>query len=364
MSVTSKLYVVAAVLALVAAGSSRLAGTQTPPTARERLARPGFHHIHMNSVNPSAAIEEFLQVYPGSTRVPVGGFEGLKSANNVTLLFTKVNAPPPAPGPDRITVDAPQTAFWHHVWSVQNARSVLAQLRTRYPGFDSDRFIPQYTGPQGDKVDFSSDTFSGFLTTSQLEETRRKGLTPTHTGGYFNWYGPDGVVMETAEQGGVEAYRIVGMFQEQPYCAVIWYREHLLAAESPASGRGGVEGRGGASGSAGPTSEGDCRVSRGADVSWPSTYRRGHYRNPPAQSVYFDDVQLRWYMNQEDRPLASTRGQLMDHIALRVTELDTWVTKLRTEKVKFLEQPYRFSDTRAVMIEGPGREAVELVEAR
>jgi hypothetical protein len=365
MPVTIKLFVLTAGLALVVVSSTRLAGTQAPPTPRERLTRPGFHHIHMNSVNPSAAIEEFLRVYPGSTRVTVAGFEGLRSANDVTLLFTKVNAPPPAPGPDRITVHTLQTAFWHHVWSVQNARSVLAQLRTRYPAFDSERFIPQYTGPQGDKVDFSSDTLSGFLTTSQLEEARRKGLTPTHTGGYFNWYGPDGVVMETAEQGGLEAYRIIGMFQEQPYCAVIWYREHLLAAESPASGRGGADGRGGASGSAArPTSEGDCRVSRGADVSWPSTYRRGHYRIPPAQSVYFDDVQLRWYMNQEDRPLASTRGQLMDHIAVRVTDLDAWIGKLQNEDVKFLEQPYRFGSSRAVMIEGPGREALELVETK
>src|SRR5215510_3675496 len=144
MPVITKSYVFAAGLIVVVVGSA-LGGTQTPPRARERLARPGFHHIHMNSVNPSAAIEEFLQVYPGSTSVTVGGFAGLKSANNVTMLFTKVNASPPVPGPDRITVDTPQTAFWHHVWSVKDARLVLAHLRARYPAFDSEKFIPQYT---------------------------------------------------------------------------------------------------------------------------------------------------------------------------------------------------------------------------
>ena len=30
--------------------------------------------------------------------------------------------------------------------------------------------------------------------------------------------------------------------------------------------------------------------------------------------------------------------------------------------VRFLEEPYRLGDTRAVMIEGPSREALELVE--
>jgi hypothetical protein len=341
-------------------------GTQTPPPRPDGPPVPSFHHIHMNSVNPAAAIQEFLEIYPASTKVMVGGFEGLKSANNVTMLFTRVTAPPPAPGPDRITAAAPQTAFWHHVWSAQSARAVLARLRAQDPAFDRKRFIPQYVGPEGDTVDFSSDTLSGFLTTSQLAEARRKGLTPTHTGGYFNWYGPDGVVMETSEQGGVEAYRIVGMFQEQPYCALLWYREHLHAAENPASARGAVDGQGraGSGAAAGPsstTSGPDCRVSRGTDVSWPSTYRRGHYRIPPAQSVYFDDVQLRWYMNQEDRPLASTRGQLMDHLALGVSDFDGWIARLKRENVKFLEPPYRFGATRAVMIEGPGREAIELV---
>ena len=54
----------------------------------------------------------------------------------------------------------------------------------------------------------------------------------------------------------------------------------------------------------------------------------------------------------------------MDHVALSVSNLDAWVAKLRSENVKFLEQEYRIGDTRAVMIEGPSREAVELVEIK
>ena len=34
------------------------------------------------------------------------------------------------------------------------------------------------------------------------------------------------------------------------------------------------------------------------------------------------------------------------------------------EGVKFLEPAYRLGDTRAVMIEGPSREAIELVEVK
>ena len=55
---------------------------------------------------------------------------------------------------------------------------------------------------------------------------------------------------------------------------------------------------------------------------------------------------------------------MYDHIGLSVTDLDSWVAKLRREGVTILQEPYRVGDTRAVMIEGPSREALELVEVR
>ena len=78
----------------------------------------------------------------------------------------------------------------------------------------------------------------------------------------------------------------------------------------------------------------------------------------------FSDVSLFAYMNQTERPLASTRGHLIDHYGLRVADLDAWIAKLRGEGVTFLEPPYTLGGYRAVMIEGPSREAIELVEIR
>jgi 4-hydroxyphenylpyruvate dioxygenase-like putative hemolysin len=85
------------------------------------------------------------------------------------------------------------------------------------------------------------------------------------------------------------------------------------------------------------------------------------YRTPTA-GVVFGSVAVNWYMRQGDRPLVSTRGQLVDHVALSVTNLDAWVAKLRNEGVKILASPYRLGDVRAVLIEGPSLEALELVE--
>jgi hypothetical protein len=44
--------------------------------------------------------------------------------------------------------------------------------------------------------------------------------------------------------------------------------------------------------------------------------------------------------------------------------LDAWIVKLHQEHIKFLTKTYKLGDARAVMIEGPNREALELVEIR
>jgi len=141
----------------------------------------------------------------------------------------------------------------------------------------------------------------------------------------------------------------IHMFQDHPFCAQLWYQKHLNAPL--------VAGR------TSPTrvTEANCQVPRGAEPSWPAMERQGLYRTPRA-AVEYDDVMLTWYARQADAPLVGTRGHLYDHIALGVADLDGWVAKLRGDGVTFLEQPYRLGDTRAVMIEGPSREAIELVE--
>ena len=88
------------------------------------------------------------------------------------------------------------------------------------------------------------------------------------------------------------------------------------------------------------------------------------YRTPSVTNTTFGDVSLFWYMNQGKEPAAPSRGHLMDHIALSVADLDAWVAKLRAGGVTFLQQPYTLGEHRAVMIEGPSREAIELVEVR
>ena len=61
---------------------------------------------------------------------------------------------------------------------------------------------------------------------------------------------------------------------------------------------------------------------------------------------------------------APTRGQVIDHMGLSVSDLTATVARLKSEGVKFLEEPHAWGDTRAAMVEGPDQVAIELIEVK
>ena len=63
-----------------------------------------------------------------------------------------------------------------------------------------------------------------------------------------------------------------------------------------------------------------------------------------------------------DVPLAPTRGQRVDHVALSGRDLDGTLARLRARGVTILEEAAPLGDARAAMIEGPDRIAIELIE--
>jgi catechol 2,3-dioxygenase-like lactoylglutathione lyase family enzyme len=306
------------------------------------LPTPSFHHLHLNSVDPDAAIDFYVRQFPTSSKGTWAGLPALLAPNNCMILFNKVDKPP---------VSEPQSAIWHFGWHVPDARATLETFKTR----PEVKLQPLYTTDEGGSVLISSDTWPNVggmlgLTKSQIEDARRSGAQPPGGGGFvYLKGGPENALIEFAGNHGAERFNHVHMWQEHPFCALLWYQKHLNAPVRQ--------------GFADTTlTESHCQVARGADKTWPALKQHGMYRTPRA-GVEFGDVVLTWYANQGNTPLANPRGQLQDHIALSVTDLDAWIAKLRGEAVTFLEQPYALGDTRAVMIEGPSREALELVEA-
>lgn len=311
--------------------------------AQVALPPPTFHHLHLNSVNPDAAIEFYTKAFPSTSRTTFAGQPALASPNRVLVLFNKVTAPP---------ATQPQTAFWHFGWHVTDVRATLDRfLKQNVP------LLPLYTGEGTRTVFVSSDTYPGAggvlgLTRAQLDEARAKGVKPAGGAGFAYLRGPDDALVEYQGNMPVERFNHVHMYQDQPFCAQLWYQKHLNVSYPKPPGR----------------TEANCAVERGPDKTLPALDWDGMYRSPSITSTTFGDVSLFWYMNQTGTPAAPTRGHLMDHIALGVTDLDAWIAKLQREGVKFLsgrsEAAPGLGNNRSVMIEGPSKEAIEIVEVK
>jgi catechol 2,3-dioxygenase-like lactoylglutathione lyase family enzyme len=306
------------------------------------LPTPGFHHLHLNSVDPDAAIAWYTRQFPCTAKAEWGGHKALHSDNDVLILFDKVVAPP---------TSEPQSAIWHFGWHVVDSQRTVAEFKTR----PEVKLLPLYTEETGGEVFVSSDTWPNIgntlgRTKAQIAEAKEEYIAPTRVGGFAYMEGPDNALFEIAGNHGQERFNHIHMWQEDPFCALLWYQKHLNAPLRP-----GYDGT--------TLTEATCKVPRGAERTWPALKREGMFRTPRA-GVEFGDVSVMWYANQGSQPLVSPLGQLQDHFGLSVGDLDAWVDKLKGEGVKFLAGPYTLGPTRAAMIEGPSREAIELVEIK
>lgn len=306
-------------------------------TRAASLAPPVFHHLHLNSTDPAAAIAGYQKLWPDTTKkTTLAGFDGIENGR-LYLLWNKVSSRPPV---------QPQSAYWHQVWLTPDVRRYVARAR-------SHGMLPEplYTSDEGGTVEISSETLPGTLTKAALAEARAKGVVPTRQAGYTYIAGPDGLSVEGFERAGeTERLGQIDMWQDNPVCAELWYARHLGATRrTPAA-------------NAPQPTESTCVVAPG-EPSWPSTMPQGTRRTPSGRAAY-GDVALFWYTKPGGQPLASTRGQAVDHLAFAVRDLEAWVAKLKSEKVTILRGPYNFGRSKAVLIEGPSREAIELVEER
>src|SRR6202047_2553332 len=249
---------------MIFAPASR-AQTKSPADA---LGAPGFHHLHLNSMNPDAAIEFYMRQFPSTTKASVAGFPALK-AGKVYVLFTKVGTPPP---------NEPQTAIWHFGWHVVDVRKNLEMYKQR----KEVHLLPLYTSDEGGSVLISSDTWPGTagllgLNKLQIAEAKATGAKPVGGAGFAYLEGPDGAIVEYQGDMPAERFNHVHMYQEDPFCAQLWYQKHLNAPV----GQGAV--------GQVPHIEADCKVPRGADRSWPALEKQGMFRTPTT-GVIFGDV--------------------------------------------------------------------------
>jgi hypothetical protein len=323
--------VAAAALALLAGAGVKAQATIEPLH---------FHHVHLNSTDPKAAAAYYPKPFAlSATATQFNGFEAVKTGN-VYLLFTKVAATP------ENELTGPQTSVWHFGWNTPNSRQYDEKFRAM-----GLTIAQMWDAADGKLVDMSSDTLPGLPTQEQILALRAKGTQPTRQGGFGYLRGPDGAMIENAQAGTTERFNHVHMYHEHPNCAMNWYVTHLGATMPVRQGARLPA----------PAKEG-CETKLYAPPTWPSFAKTGFVRDP-AGGVQLDDISI-LIRPWPGGGLVSTRGKIVDHWAVSTANLDQTVTRLKSEGVKFLEEIHPWGNSRAAMIEGPDRIAIEIVEVK
>jgi catechol 2,3-dioxygenase-like lactoylglutathione lyase family enzyme len=250
----------------------------------------------------------------------VAGWPGVQS-EDIYILFNQV----PKPASNEW-----DTAIWHFGWNTGNAVQDYKRLAAR--GVEFFRVPP----PSGHMV------------------------------------GPDGNDVEIAPgQGGASGgtgpttFNHVHLQSDSPLCAGDWY-ERVLGL------RRGTNVYGPSSGgkpAPAPPAGSDCHIPLAP------RHAPANQIHEPSARVYAGDIMLFIYPHQrlaaltqravdDQGPLVSPRGRLLDHIALAVADVPATLARLRAQNVKVLEDVHNFGNStlKAAMIEGPDLIAIELVE--
>ncbi len=313
---------------------------------------PSLHHVMLNSVDPDAAIEWYLKVWPEASRTEVAGYPAVEG--DMYVLFNRVDTPPPGAYWEDLDRAEAQSAFWHI-----GANTNTTDVRERLAAVGIDH-LPLFTSSTDDQGVWRSGLapYAGIRTEAQIAEAEAAG---PQDGGFSYVLGPDGALFEIS--GGpntLDSFAHVHFYHEQPLCAANWYVEHLGMDLPPLRDESGAESRR-------PLYD-PCGVET-AEPSWPSLESVGTIRGPRG-TVRFANGSMSAYPRQcvgvrcgTDQPLVPSRGQVCDHVAFTVEDLDEWFARLQQEGVTILEEPHPFGDTRAFMIEDLDRLAIELVEA-
>lgn len=275
---------------VLVAWPSAIGRSQDAPTQAQ------FHHVHLNSLQPSTAIGFYTRTFDVTKKTTLAGIEAVQS-ENMYLLFNKVTKPP---------ATAPDSAIWHFGWGSTDMEA------------DYQKRLAQGVAFQTPITRLASGTLFAYMKA------------------------PDGALVEI-NSSQTRAFIHVHLYSDAPLCAADWYQKYLGATSRSTTQR-----------------TGPCKVPFAAPSEPLGVIRS------PATTVRIGEINLIIYPRQRPGPLVTTRGHVVDHIAVSYPDVGAELERLRKSGVKVLEELHRFgnSDARAAMIEGPDSIAIELVERK
>jgi catechol 2,3-dioxygenase-like lactoylglutathione lyase family enzyme len=266
-------------------------------------AQTHFHHVHLNSTDPAAAIE-FYTTHLSGEKATFGGADAVWTQAS-WLLFEKVKQPPPH------DVVSP---LFHIGWGAEDM-----------------------------KTEFERQMKLGTTFQTVLTDGVELFGTGTRDRNFFMYLdGPDHATIEV-QTAMHHNFVHVHMLSDDPVATAAWYQQHLGL---PPGGFQQPAARAFRGIPTGPLASSQLDA---VSILW--------YPTAHARALYGGEWKGR-------TQYASNRGRVIDHVAFSVDNLDQTLARLRSEGVKIVSGPRMSHGMRSAFIQAPDNMQVELVEGR
>jgi catechol 2,3-dioxygenase-like lactoylglutathione lyase family enzyme len=268
--------------------------------ASAAVAQTHFHHAHLNSTDPRAAIE-FYTTHLSGERATFNGADAVWTQSS-WLLFNKVKRPPPT------DIVSP---LFHIGWGAEDMKA------------EFERQIKLGT------------TFQTVLT----DGVELFGAGTRDRNFFMYLDGPDHATIEV-QSAPHHNFMHVHLLSDDPVAASEWYAKHLgLTPRNQLKTKRAFRGI--------PTGPSASLQLDAVTFFW--------YPTAHAKALYGGQWKGR-------TQYASNRGRVIDHVAVSVDKLDDTLARLRGEGVKVLSGPRQANGIRSAFVQAPDNMEIEIVE--
>jgi catechol 2,3-dioxygenase-like lactoylglutathione lyase family enzyme len=263
-----------------------------------------FHHLHLNTTDPKAAIEFYTTKFDAEK----GSFKGLVHAvwaQKSWMLFQRVAAAPPS---------EVVSTIWHFGWGAEDMKATYQKQ------LDSGT---RFATPITDISDIGGGTQMGLFF-------------------YAYVLGPDNALIEL-NTASFHRFGHIHLLSENPVAAGEWYAKHF-----------GVK----------PRASPQVHMYKNVQIGPSSSFMMDNVN----VIIYPIEYARTSHMpGWEDRKtFEPTKGRVVDHIGISVENLDDAIARLRKEGVTVTDEPRSLAGGKIkfAFIEGPDKMRIEIIEAR
>jgi predicted enzyme related to lactoylglutathione lyase len=274
------------------------------PAFAQTVPDAHFHHLHLNSTDPKAAIEFYTTKFDAEK----ASFKGLIDAvwtQKSWILIQKVAAAPPS---------EVVSTIWHFGWGAEDMKATYQKQ------LDSGT---KFATPITDISDIGGGTqMSVFF--------------------YAYVLGPDSALIElnTAQH---HHFGHIHLLSENPVAAGEWYAKHF-----------GVKSR----------STAQARMYRGVQIAPSASFMMDDVNVIIYPVEYARTSKMPGW--EERKAFEPSKGRVVDHIGISVENLDDAIARLRKEGVTVTDEPRSIAGGKVkfAFIEGPDKMRIEIIEGR